>query len=92
MIIHVCKKALDNQKTATQRAVGSIKGDYLALKKENEMLHKKLTKLEFYQRQNNINFVGIPEKRGENVDAKVVVLLNKNLDQSMQLTNHTFEN
>ena len=64
------QKALDNQKTATQRAVGSIKEDYLALKKENEVLHKKLTKLEFYQCQNNMKIYGILEEKGENVDAK----------------------
>ena len=48
------EKALDKQKVVTEKKINSIKEDYITLKNENQILRQKLTKLEFFQRQNNL--------------------------------------
>ena len=85
------EKALDKQKVVTEKKVNSIKEDYITLKNENQILRQKLTKLEFFQRQNNLKIYGIPEERGENVDVKMVTLFNKHLSHSEYFNNRTFE-
>ena len=85
------EKALDKQKVVTEKKINNIKEDYITLKNENQILRQKLTKLEFFQRQNNLKIYGIPEERGENVDVKMVTLFNKHLSHSEYFNNRTFE-
>ena len=68
-----------------------LKNDCELLKEENKTLIKKVERLEFFQRRNNLKVFGLKEEKNEDIDEKLVAILNSCLAPTVSFNNRTFE-
>ena len=89
--LSLLKSNVETQNVKNIRDIVALQGDIVRLEAENKSLRAKVTKLESFQRKNNLRLVGITEDKGKLLEIILLGLFNGLLIQACHFNGHTFE-
>ena len=89
--IEKLKVVVQESESNSKAICDQLRQDCKLVKEENKALIKKVERLEFFQRRNNMKVFGLKEEKNEDLDEKLVAILNSCSAPAVSFNNRTFE-
>ena len=85
------KRSAETEKKQTAKTLDHLKRECDLAKAENNLLRQQLSKLESFQRKNNLKIVGLSENKGENIEIAVISIFNEFLQTAYKFDGKTLK-